>query len=224
MNESIENVASRNPRERQRLLSSGILAIFLVIATELMFFGGLISAYLVKLGAEPYWPPQEHISKNLYLPEVITFWNTIILLLSGLTMQLSFNAIRNPEKEKKTFLWMLLTLGLGIAFFSIQGIEWYNLLSVGLTQQTSLLGAFFYTIIGMHAFHVFVGLIILMVILRQLQNGKYSSSYFEGVSISRLYWFFVTFLWPILYVLVYLIGKSPSAYYLKFNNWYWFIS
>ncbi len=109
-------------------IPSGILIIYLVIAVEVMFFGGLISAHLVKRFEAKIWPP----SGLPVLPIEITAINTIILLLSLIPMYLAVKSINN----KKTNLakWLGITFLLGGIFVGIQGYEWNNLLKAGLTM------------------------------------------------------------------------------------------
>jgi heme/copper-type cytochrome/quinol oxidase subunit 3 len=92
---------------------------------------------------------------------------------------------------------------LGIIFVSIQGVEWAKLIGFGLTTSSSLYGAFFYTIIGMHAFHVIVGITILFYLYSKLKS-KRTTDVQNKISICSLYWYFVVGIWPVLYALVYL--------------------
>lgn len=119
---------------RKAAIPSNILFVILAIAVEAMMFGGLISAHLVNTinftqGFNEWPPPGTPL-----LPIEITSINTLILLISSITMVL---AVRASKKEKKSALrtWVGITLLLGLTFVSIQGFEWYNLLNQGLSMK-----------------------------------------------------------------------------------------
>ncbi|MBI4932083.1 MAG: heme-copper oxidase subunit III [Bacteroidetes bacterium] len=182
-------------RRRGALISDGAIGMSLLIATELMFFAGLISAYLVnKAGAS--WPPYGQPR----LPIEITAMNTFILLLSSVTLY--FFRKKYAEGNEKKLL--IVTLLLGFAFVTIQGIEWVKLLQFGLTTTSSLYGAFFYTLIGAHGFHVIVGLCILLYILLSVNKKSPNEKLLNRISACSMYWYFVVGIWPVLYILVYL--------------------
>ena len=127
---------SIQPAKTRKVISDGAIGMSLLIATELMFFAGLISAYLVnKAGAS--WPPYGQPR----LPIEITAVNTLILLFSSITLFLFRKKYEKGNKKKL----LIVTILLGLAFVTIQGIEWVKLLQFGLTTTSSLYGAFFYT-------------------------------------------------------------------------------
>lgn len=184
-----------HPPVVRKVFSDGVIGMSLLIATELMFFAGLISAYLVnKAGAS--WPPVGQPR----LPIEMTAVNTIILLFSSVTLHL-FKKKYAKANEKKL---LLVTMLLGLAFVAIQGMEWVKLLQFGLTTTSSLYGAFFYTLIGAHGFHVIVGLLILLYLLVSVNKKTQNEKIVNRISACSMYWYFVVGIWPILYILVYL--------------------
>jgi heme/copper-type cytochrome/quinol oxidase subunit 3 len=172
------------------------MAIF--IATEAMFFAGLISAFVVLRAQAPDWPPMDQPR----LPVGVTGINTAILLASGWTMQRALRALRGGGQT--VIRWLGATALLGAIFLVIQGSEWLRLVHFGLTTSSSLYGATFYTLIGAHGLHVLAALVALLVALRLAIRRMDRSAGAEWLMPYRMFWHFVVAVWPILYVLVYL--------------------
>ncbi|MDH4127946.1 MAG: heme-copper oxidase subunit III [Spirochaetota bacterium] len=189
---------------RRAAVPTGVLAVLIIVAVEIMFFGGLISSFLVQRMTASEWPPPGQPN----LPVLVTAINSIFLIISAITIHFAVWSIKkNPIKLLTTKICLFITLFLGIIFIAIQGYEWIKLLSYEnpLTINSSLLGAYFYTIIGAHGLHVIAGLVLLIIVITKLMKGKYNNKSYVGLSVSRIYWFFVVGLWPILYFLVYLL-------------------
>ena len=180
-------------------LSNHRIGLLILLAAETMFFVGLIGAFLVfRLGSE-VWPP----STQPRLPVFVTGINTLILLVSGLTMHLGLRAIR-VGLVSELLRWLLFTATLGAVFLSVQGYEWVRLVQFGLTLSSSIYGSTFYMLIGFHAFHVLVAVLWLGIIFIQACRGSFSALRLKGVEVCAMYWYFVVALWPVLYTLVYL--------------------
>jgi len=180
------------------IVPSAVLGMAMFIATETMFFAGLVSAFLVLRAQSPDWPPIDQPR----LPVGVTGLNTLFLLASGLTIQRAAAALRRGEKTVAR--WLRITLGLGVLFLGIQGSEWVRLVRYGLTTWSSLYGATFYTLVGAHGLHVLAAVIALGVALRRAVTGPVPAAAAAWLTPFRMYWFFVVAVWPILYVLVYL--------------------
>lgn len=175
------------PRSR---LSNGVLGMVFLLTTEVMFFAALISAYLVSRANAFDWPPLDQPR----LPVEQTALNTLVLLASAQTMRSALRARdRDPERLRRL---LLVTLGLGTAFVALQGYEWTRLLGFGLTGRSSVYGAFFYLIVGTHGLHVIAGLAALVAALVGVIERR-------SLHLAGIYWYFVVWLWPVLYVLVY---------------------
>ena len=183
----------------QRRLATAKLGILLFITAEIMFFAGLISSFVVFRFSPVQWPPPGQPR----LPLEVTAVNTLILLTSGVTFQLAFRALKNAQNRNFQVL-LSVTAILGSIFLCVQGFEWVRLLHFGLTLHASIFGGFFYCLVGTHALHVLGGLTALLWVLKRAWGNAYDPREALGVEISRLYWFFVVALWPILFFLVYL--------------------
>jgi len=129
-------------------LPNHVLGLYLVIAAELMFFAGLVSALVVARANLTVWIPADQ--PRLPIPR--TAFNTALLLLSGLTMRAARLAARRALTDSRG--WLAATAALGAMFVALQGVEWAHLLGYGITAQSSLASGFFYLIVGAHAAHV----------------------------------------------------------------------
>ena len=181
------------------VLNNARLAVVMLLAAELMFFAGLIGAFLVFRLSATVWPPPFQPR----LPLGVTGVNSLILLFSALTMHRAVLAARAGVAGKLTRN-LSITAVLGLFFLFIQGYEWVRLVHFGLTTSSSVYGGLFYTLIGAHGAHVFGGLIWLLIVSWQAHRGRFTEKNFVGVQTARMYWTFVVALWPLLYVLVYL--------------------
>ncbi len=187
------------PPESGPLVPKGALGMVLFIGTEAMFFLGLISALLVLRAQAPNWPPADQPR----LPVEVTGANSLVLIASAWTMLRALGKLGRGESGFPS--WLGLTAFLGALFLAIQGWEWARLVQFGLTTSSSLYGGTFYTIVGAHALHVLVALVALILVLVWALRGRYSAANTEAFQPMVLYWLFVVGLWPILYVLVYLV-------------------
>ncbi len=191
-------ISGAAPRPRGKLVENGVLGMALFVFAELMMFSGFISAHVIsKRAAVPgTWPP----SDQPRLPVESTAVNTGALLLSGVLLFVAHRAYRRGDLAGAR-RWMAGAIGLGAAFVALQGVEWVRLLAQGLTVSSSLVGGFFYLIVGAHALHAVAGLACLAAAWLALRAGRLGPSQFGA---ARLFWYFVVLLWPVLYRLVYL--------------------
>ncbi len=183
-------------------LSNARLAVLVLLGAETMLFSGLIGAFLVFRVGNVTWPPPSHI--GIELPRLVTGINTALLLLSGYTMFQAHRAIQ-ADRAKQLRRWLLITGVLGLLFLGVQGSEWVQLIQKGLTLQSGVYGGIFYVLIGCHALHVLTAVIWLLVVYGLAVAGRFSAEHYVGVDTCTIYWVFVVALWPILYVLVYLL-------------------
>ena len=181
------------------LVGNLYIGMLLFIAAEVMLFAGLIGAFIIFRFGSSVWPPPLQVR----LPVEVTAVNTGILLFSAYTMYRAWSAARSGNRRTLLRgLWS--TAILGAIFLAVQGYEWIRLLSFGLTMSSSVYGATFYTLIGCHALHVFGALCWLLVVLTMVRNNRFSAKKHVALDLCGMYWSFVTVLWPVLYVLVYL--------------------
>lgn len=176
-----------------------VLAVMALIGAEVMFFGGLISAFYILRAGSFSWPP----IGQPRLPIAVTGINTLILFGSAVTMRLGVRAAKRKRRVAVT-RWLLATLILGSIFLAIQGSEWIRLIQYRLTVKSSLYGALFYTIVGAHAVHVAGAIGALLFVTCSASRGRYSDSDHDGLTACSLFWQFVVLLWGVIYATVYL--------------------
>lgn len=181
-------------------VSNARLGMLIFLAAEAMFFAGLIGSFLVFRLGSAIWPPPG----QPYLPVGVTGVNTLILLFSAYTMYRAIRAIRQGDRQR-LIRWLLITALLGTIFLGVQGYEWARLVHFGLTLSSGTYGATFYTLIGIHAAHVFGAVIWLLVVLAGARRNRFSATKHIGLTVCEMYWYFVVGLWPVLFTLVYLI-------------------
>jgi heme/copper-type cytochrome/quinol oxidase subunit 3 len=186
----------RDPPPR-RGLENARLATMFFIAAEVMFFAGLISAYLVLRVGAAQWPPP----LQPRLPVLVTGLNTLVLLGS------SFAMLRTQRDRHRTRVarGLTVTAALGVVFLAVQGYEWVNLIRYGLTVTSGAYGSTFYTLIGAHALHVVGALVWLAIVRVGVGRGRFLEPHAAGLRACAMYWHFVVALWPVLYVSVYLL-------------------
>ncbi len=196
------NVSTLQPQERG--ISNGLLGMAFLVATEIMLFAGFISAYIVNRSVAMVWPP----IGQPRLPVEITAFNTLFLLASGVILFIFYTKYENGKinsSSTKPLLLLIIVMVLGGLFVFIQGYEWIKLVGYGLTTTSSIYGAFFYIIIGVHGVHVLVGLTLLIYLFNYLKKHPFSDDAKQKIPIYSLYWYFVVGVWPVLYYLVYLM-------------------
>ena len=181
-------------------IPSAKLGMWVFLASEVMFFSGLIGAYLVlRLGA-PSWPVPGAI---LNVP--LTAFNTFLLICSSVTMVLAYAAIHYRGDQRALRTYLAATTAIGALFLSIQVFEYRKLIHHGLTISGSLFGNCFFTLTGFHGAHVFGGVVTMLVMTIQACRGRFSQERHLAVEAAGLYWHFVDLVWIILFTIVYLI-------------------
>lgn len=183
-------------RATKPLIPTGVLGMLIFVLTELMFFFGLISAFVIVKASAPFgWPPPDQPR----LPVEITAINSAALVLSGLALYWAHRRFKVREASAK--LPFLLSIALGAAFVLVQGGEWAALIGQGLTITSGPLGGFFYLIVGCHAAHAVAAIGALGWAFAKLLRGTLEAPTFWTV---QTFWYFVVGIWPLLYVEVYL--------------------
>ncbi|HYS17775.1 MAG TPA: heme-copper oxidase subunit III [Candidatus Binatia bacterium] len=189
----------REPGPR-RPLDNVRLAMLFLICGEVMFFGGLVSAFLVLRVTAAQWPPP----LQPRLPVGVTGVNTLVLLASSVAMVAAIRALERDD-ARALVRRLLVTGGLGAAFLLVQGYEWVRLVGYGLTVSSGAYGSTFYTVIGTHAAHVVAAVVWVGVSALLAAGGRFADGRTGPVRACAIYWHFVVALWPILYVTVYLV-------------------
>lgn len=195
--QALETAASIGARSGERRVSNPVLGMMIFVGAEIMFFAALISALTITRSMAPggVWPPPGQPR----LPVDRTAFNTAILFLSGYFLWLGSRSLQPARTRALRFLAAAIVSG--IAFVSLQGVEWVALLREGLTMQSSSHGAFFYLIVGAHALHAVAAIVALTWVFLRMCRGHAMTGAFAA---TRVFWYFVVFLWPIIYLRVYL--------------------
>jgi cytochrome c oxidase subunit 3 len=182
------------------LPSRGRVGMISLIAAESAIFTIFVVAYIFYIGKSLAGPmPKDVLEAPIF--------NTICLLSSSLTIHLAVRALRNA-KVGAFGLWWFLTMMLGAVFLAGTGREWQRLIvENGLTISTNLFGTTYYSLVGLHAFHVTVGLIALATVTIFTALGKVKPEHSERVEVFSLYWHFVDVVWVIVFTVVYVIGR-----------------
>jgi cytochrome c oxidase subunit 3/cytochrome o ubiquinol oxidase subunit 3 len=174
------------------------LGMWLFVATEVMFFGGLIAAYLHYKVNTP--SPLE----TAFLDVTLVGINTFILLSSSFTVVLGLSRIQQDDR-RGLILFLALTALLGLVFLAGQAYEFVALYQDGVTLSSSVFGSSFFTLTGFHGLHVLIGIGWALGTLLKASRGGYSSETYHGVENFGLYWHFVDIVWIVLFTIIYLI-------------------
>jgi cytochrome c oxidase subunit 3 len=171
-----------------------------LIASESAFFACFVVAYLLYIGRSRTGPLPDQVLEVPYVA-------TACLFSSSGTIVLALRALR--EGRSRVFLaWWGLTMVLGAAFLVGTGLEWYQLIvHEGLMISTNLFGTSFYSLVGFHAAHVTVGLLILGVVAAAGLRSELAPAHTERVEMVSWYWHFVDAVWVVVFTTVYWIGR-----------------
>ena len=177
------------------------LGIWAFLATELLLFGGLFTAYAEFRLARPELFHLEHLKLNRLMGAL----NTVLLLTSSLTMAIGIAAIRQG-RQRVLKVCLSLTLALAGGFLLIKYLEWSEDFSHGLFPATNLFFGLYFMMTGLHGVHVLVGMAVMVWLLVRARQGAFSPEYSTPVEITGLYWHFVDLVWIYLFPLLYLVG------------------
>jgi cytochrome c oxidase subunit 3 len=177
------------------------LGIWTFLATEVLLFGGLFTAYVVYR----IQYPQLFYEGHLKLDRVLGAINTVVLIGSSLTVALGIGAIRVGKVRLLKF-FLALTILLAGVFLGIKYVEYTEKFSHGLSPGTDIFFSLYFMLTGLHGIHVLAGMGVLGGVLYLAGKGKFSESYYTPVEISGLYWHFVDLVWIYLFPLLYLVG------------------
>lgn len=191
------------------------LGVWVFLATEVLFFGGLFTGYTVYRYLYPQAFAVGSNHNNLFLGTL----NTAVLLTSSLAMALAVHAAQ-LGKAKAQFRWLLITIAFAFGFLVIKAIEYHEHFNEHLwpgpgftremSNKTELFFIFYWVMTGLHAIHVIVGIGILGVIAWIVRRRPFTGHYYSPMEMSGLYWHFVDIVWVFLYPLLYLINRHVS--------------
>jgi cytochrome c oxidase subunit III len=171
-----------------------------LIIAESAIFTIFVVAYLFYIGKSLTGPtPGEVLETPIFF--------TICLLSSSLTIHYASRSLERGRRSAFLSLWSL-TIILGALFMYGTGREWYRLIyEHGLTISTNLFGTTYYSLVGLHAFHVTAGLIMLTAVLIFGLAGRVHKDQFRRVDALALYWHFVDAVWVVVFTVVYIVGR-----------------
>jgi cytochrome c oxidase subunit III len=171
-----------------------------LIFAESAIFTIFVVAYLFYVGKSLSGPtPQEVLETPIFY--------TICLLSSSLTIHFAGKALERARRGAFLALW-LLTIVLGALFLYGTGQEWHRLIyEHGLTISTNLFGTTYYSLVGMHAFHVTAGLVMLSTVLLFGLAGRVGREQSARVDVLSLYWHFVDTVWVVVFAVVYVLAR-----------------
>jgi len=186
--------------ESWKLPSRGYVAMSSLIIAESAIFTIFVVAYLYYIGRDVAGPTPREV---LELP----IFGTVCLLSSSFFIYLAEHAI-GLGKMGAFKLWWAVTIVLGLIFIIGTGVEWDKLITHDhLTIATNLFGTTFYSLVGLHASHVIIGLILLLITLIFALTGKLNPTHAERVKVLALYWHFVDAVWVVVFTVVYIVGR-----------------
>src|SRR5215470_7232894 len=182
------------------LPNRGKVAMACLIIAESSIFTIFVVAYLFYLGKSLTGPtPSEVLETPIFF--------SICLLSSSLTVHFAGKALARDNRHVFLGLWSL-TIILGGLFMFGTAREWHRLIyEHGLTISTNLFGTTYYSLVGLHAFHVTAGLIMLLVVLVFGLAGRVGADQFNRIDVLALYWHFVDAVWIVVFTVVYIVGR-----------------
>ncbi len=179
-------------------LSNTKLAMWTFIGSECLFFGALISTYLIYVGTRADGPGPEIFD----IP--FTSVSTFVLLMSSLAMVLALAAIQEGDMRRFR-VWVLATGLLGSVFLAGQIYEYTAFFAEGAKMSTSPYWSSFFLLTGFHGAHVTFGILMLVAAWAASMSGRLTPAEAETVENLGLYWHFVDIVWILLFTVVYLI-------------------
>jgi heme/copper-type cytochrome/quinol oxidase subunit 3 len=176
-------------------LPTGRLAVWWVLGSEIVIFGGLLAAYVMYRLAHDAWADEAANTST-----AIGAFNTFVLLTSSLSAVLAHYAAEHEQDGKKAARLLLYTIGGGAVFLVVKAFEWTTEISHGLTITSSGFWSFYYTAAGLHATHVIAGMILMGFVARDAAKGLE----LHRVELVGIYWHFVDVVWIFLFPLIYI--------------------
>jgi len=178
----------------------GRVGVIALILTESAFFSIFVVAYIFYIGKSLTGP----FPKDVLSPPIV---NTICLLSSSITIALAVRALRTNSIRTFT-IWWFVTFALGLEFLAGTALEWHRLIyREGLTISTNLFGTTYYSLVGLHALHVTIGLLLILLVMIFTVLGYMDRRHIERTDVLSWYWHFVDAVWIVVFMTVYVIGR-----------------
>ncbi len=188
------------PVETVTLPPRGRVGILGVVLTESAFFGIFVWAYVFYVGKSATGPQPADV---LELPIL----GSVCLLASSATIALAVRALRGGHVTPFA-AWWIVTFLLGAGFLGTTGVEWHTLIwEKGLTIRTNLFGTTYYALVGLHAMHVLVGVLLIGLVAVLTLRGHVGAEHAERTEVLSWYWHFVDTVWVVVFLTVYVVGR-----------------
>jgi cytochrome c oxidase subunit 3 len=198
MNTSMPHMAVTGGQALWSLPSPRRVGMFTLIAAESAIFVIFVVAYAFYMGKSLGGPTPSMLTPPLFL--------SACLLSSSATIEVAVRSLRRGNV--RTFsAWWFLTLTLGATFLVGTGLEWRHLVDEGLTISVNLFGTTFYSLVGLHAVHVTIGLVLMAIVAAFSAMKKVTREYTSKLEVLSLYWHFVDSIWVAVFTLVYVVGR-----------------
>ena len=208
------------------------LGMWAFLATEVMFFGGALAAYAVYRHAYPVGFALASREENWFVGAV----NTAVLLCSSLSVALAVHAAQHGD-NRRVVRWLFFTIALGLIFVTIKAFEYDHIIDTGhapwlrdfrfephaeagaaaathdpahvagVARAARMFFSFYFAMTGLHALHMFIGIGLMIWVIRLARRNRFSHEYYTPVEMTGLYWHFVDIVWIFLYPLLYLVGR-----------------
>jgi cytochrome c oxidase subunit 3 len=194
---------------------SASLGMWIFLATEVMFFGGMFLGYSVYRGMYS----KAYAEASRHLDVLLGGINTGVLLLSSLTMALAVRAAQLGGR-RTVVLFLLATIALGSVFLGIKALEYYHKYEEHLipgrhfefsepnAKHAQIFFSFYFVMTGMHALHMVIGIGIMLILITLTRKKRFSAEYYFPIEMAGLYWHFVDIVWVFLFPLLYLVDRS----------------
>ncbi|HEX3817658.1 MAG TPA: cytochrome c oxidase subunit 3 family protein [Chthoniobacterales bacterium] len=213
MSEAAASIVAEQFDDIEQQHEAAKLGMWIFLATEVLFFGGLFLSYTVNR----YLNPETFAAASRHTEIVLGGINTAILLFSSTLMALAVRA--SQLGQRRVLVWLLLaTAFFGILFMGVKGFEYYKDYTAhvvpGINFQwhqpnrgaAEMFFWLYYAMTGLHAIHVTVGICVMLVLAVLAQRGRFANGNFMAVEVAGLYWHFVDIVWVFLFPLLYLAG------------------
>jgi cytochrome c oxidase subunit 3 len=199
----------------QQQAEASTLGMWLFLVTEVMFFGGLFTAYMIYR----IWYPEAWSLGSEELDIQLGGFNTVVLIGSSLTMAM---AVRNAQVGRRiaTVVQLIATMLLGLVFLIVKAFEYKHKYDLGHipganfhfegphADQVQIFISLYFAMTGLHALHMVIGFGLMTVITVMAWKGRFSKEWYTPVELAGLYWHFVDIVWIFLFPLLYLVDRS----------------
>jgi cytochrome c oxidase subunit III len=199
----------------QQQQEAATLGMWIFLVTEVMFFGGLLMAYLLYR----VWYPEAWAEGSLELDIRMGAFNTVVLIGSSLTMAFAVRSAQTGA-QKATVRWLLITMALGLTFLVVKFFEYREKWELHHIPgpnfqfegphagQVEIFLSLYFGLTGLHALHMVIGATLLAVITWMAHKRRFTPEGYTPVELSGLYWHFVDIVWIFLFPLLYLVDRA----------------